>query len=136
VLSKWALVYKTKCKKRLITEKLILLWSRFLKVAFCLCLCLKKNLLNLSLRKLMGLDQRFSTWGTWGGYRGYARSPQGYAKFKKPHPNEAYLGRIFYLGVREGDAILIWGHAEGYNFDLGVQEYQKVENPWFRPLNV
>jgi hypothetical protein len=69
------------------------------------------------------LDQRFSTWGTrtprgtWGGYRGYAKSPQGCAKFKKPHPNEAYLGRIFYLGVREGDGgtqrgtILIWGYA-------------------------
>ncbi len=63
------------------------------------------------------LHQRFSTWGTrtprgtWGGYRGYAKSPQGYAKFKKPHPNEAYLGRIFYLGVREGDTILIWGYA-------------------------
>jgi hypothetical protein len=28
----------------------------------------------------------------------------------------------------------IWGYAEGYNFDLGVREYQKVENPWnFNP---
>ncbi len=25
--------------------------------------------------------------------------------------------------------IFIWGYAEGYNFDLGVREYQKVENP-------
>ena len=25
---------------------------------------------------------------------------------------------------------MIWGYAEGYNFDLGVHEYQKVENPW------
>jgi hypothetical protein len=69
------------------------------------------------------VEQRFSTWGTrtprgtWGGYRGYANSPQGYAKFKKPHPNEAYLGRIFYFGVREGDGgtqrgtILIWGYS-------------------------
>jgi hypothetical protein len=23
----------------------------------------------------------------------------------------------------------VWGYAEGYNFDLGVHEYQKVENP-------
>jgi hypothetical protein len=23
-----------------------------------------------------------------------------------------------------------WGYAEGYNFDLGVHEYQKVEKPW------
>ncbi len=82
------------------------------------------------------VDQRFSTWGTrtpsgtWGGYRGYAKSPQGYAKFKKPHPNEAYLGRIFNLGgTRRG-----WGYAEGYNFDLGVPEYQKVENPWCKWL--
>jgi hypothetical protein len=36
---------------------------------------------------------------------------------KKTHPNEAYLCRIFYLGVRKGDggtqrgAILIWGYA-------------------------
>ncbi len=32
-------------------------------------------------------------------------------------------------GVREEDASLIWGYAEGYNFDVGVREYQKVENP-------
>ncbi len=44
------------------------------------------------------------------------------------------MGRIFYLGVRKEDTILIWGYAEGYNFDLGVHEYQKVENPWFRPF--
>jgi hypothetical protein len=25
------------------------------------------------------------------------------------------------------------GYAEGYNFDLGVREYQKVENPCFKP---
>jgi hypothetical protein len=34
-------------------------------------------------------------------------------------------------GVGEGDTVLIWGYAEGYNPDLGVHEYQKVENPWF-----
>ena len=60
------------------------------------------------------------------------RSPQGYAKLKKPFSNEAYLGRIFYLGVREVDSILIWGYAEGYNFDLGVHKYQKVEDPCLR----
>jgi hypothetical protein len=38
------------------------------------------------------------------------------------------LGRINDLGVREGDTVLIWGYAEGYNPDLGVREYQKVEN--------
>jgi hypothetical protein len=60
------------------------------------------------------LNQRFSTWGTgtprgtWGSYRGYAKSPQGYAKFKKPHPNEAYLGRIFYLGVHLPDSFREW----------------------------
>ena len=36
-----------------------------------------------------------------------------------------------YLGVHEGDTILIWGYAEGYNFDLGVLEYQNVENPCY-----
>jgi hypothetical protein len=25
------------------------------------------------------------------------------------------------LGVRKGGTILIWGYAEGYNFDLGVR---------------
>jgi hypothetical protein len=29
---------------------------------------------------------------------------------------------FFYLGVHKGDTILIWGYAEGYNFDLGVPE--------------
>ncbi len=42
---------------------------------------------------------------------------------------EAFLGRIFDLGVREGHIIIIWGYAEGYSFDLGVRGYQKVENP-------
>ncbi len=44
---------------------------------------------------------------------------------------EAYLGRIFHSGVCKRDTILIWGYTEGYNFDLGVREYQKVENPCF-----
>jgi hypothetical protein len=61
---------------------------------------------------------------------GYARSLQGYVKLKKKHANEANFGIIFYLGVREGDTSLIWGYAEVYNFDLGVREYHKVENPW------
>jgi hypothetical protein len=39
------------------------------------------------------------------------------------------LGRIFDLGVHKGGTILIWGYAEGYIPDLGVQEHQKVENP-------
>jgi hypothetical protein len=30
--------------------------------------------------------------------------------------------------MNKGYTILIWGYAEGYNFDLGVREYQKVEN--------
>ncbi len=62
------------------------------------------------------------------------KSPQGCAKLKKKHSNEAYLGLIFYLGVRKGDTSLIWGYTEGYNFDLGVGEYQKVENPYIRGL--
>jgi hypothetical protein len=44
---------------------------------------------------------------------------------------EAFMGRFFYLGVREGHIILIWGYTEGYNFDLGVRGYQKDENPWY-----
>jgi hypothetical protein len=42
------------------------------------------------------------------------------------HSKEAHLGRIFDL---EGT----WG---GYNFDFGVHEYQKVENPWFTILKL
>jgi hypothetical protein len=44
------------------------------------------------------------------------------------------LGRIFDLGVREGHTILIWRYAEGYNFDLGVRRYEKVENPCYTTL--
>jgi hypothetical protein len=54
---------------------------------------------------------------------------EGMQYFKKTHSNEAFFGRIFYLGVRERDTSLIWGCAVGYNFDLGVPKYQKVENP-------
>jgi hypothetical protein len=58
------------------------------------------------------------------------RSPQGPVhKIKKKHPNEAYLGRIFHLGVPIEDTSLILGYAEGYYFDVGVRKYQKVENP-------
>jgi hypothetical protein len=61
--------------------------------------------------------------------QGVREEPVGLPKIKKTHSNEAYLGRIFYLGVGKGDTSLIWGYTEGYNFDLGVREYQKVENP-------
>ena len=50
----------------------------------------------------------------------------------KNDSKQVYLGRIIDLGVHEGDTILIWGYAEGYNPDLGVREYQKVENPCSR----
>ncbi len=39
------------------------------------------------------------------------------------------------MGVRIGDTSLIWWYALGYNFDFGVREYQKVENPWYKRLN-
>jgi hypothetical protein len=42
---------------------------------------------------------------------------------------EAFLSRMFDLGVCEGHIILIWGYSEGYSYDLGVRGYQKVENP-------
>ncbi len=48
----------------------------------------------------------------------------------KNNSKQVYLGRIIDLGVRKGGTILIWGYTEGYNPDLGVHEYQKVENPW------
>ncbi len=73
--------------------------------------------------------------------QGYVKRPQvvreqptGVRKIKKTHTYEAYLGRIFQLGVREGDTNLIWGYAEGNSFDLGVPKYQKFENPWVRPF--
>jgi hypothetical protein len=43
---------------------------------------------------------------------------------KKKRSKESLLGRIFDLGVRKGYTILIWGYAEGYNFDLGARWYQ------------
>jgi hypothetical protein len=49
----------------------------------------------------------------------------------KNSSKEALLGIIFDLEVRKGHTILIWGYAEGYNIDLGVHGYQKVENPCF-----
>ncbi len=47
----------------------------------------------------------------------------------KNHSKGERLGRIFDLGVCQGDTILIWGYAEGYIFDLGVRQYQKFEMP-------
>ncbi len=40
------------------------------------------------------------------------------------------MGKILDLGVRKRGTVLIWGYADGCNFDLGAREYQKVENPW------
>ncbi len=44
---------------------------------------------------------------------GYVRSSQGVRKIFKNPLIGAYLGRIFDLGVREGDTSLVWGYAEG-----------------------
>ena len=60
---------------------------------------------------------------------GYLIRSKGVRQIKKNQSKQVYLVRIFDLGVREGGTILIWGYAEGYNPDLGVREYQKVENP-------
>ncbi len=45
----------------------------------------------------------------------------GTQKFKN-YSKEAYLGRIFDLGLRKGVTTLIWGYAEEYNFDLGLHK--------------
>ncbi len=52
---------------------------------------------------------------------------RGTHNFFKPS-KEGKFGGIFDLGVRKWDTIVIWGYAEGLKFDLGVNEYQKVEN--------
>ncbi len=54
----------------------------------------------------------------------------GISNLKKMHSKQIYLGGIFDLGVHEGDTILIWGYADGFNPNLEVRVYQKVENPW------
>jgi hypothetical protein len=62
------------------------------------------------------LNQRFSTWGTrtsrgmGGGYKGYAKSPQGYAKFKN-------LTQMKLIWVE----FFIWGYAKGMGVCRGVQ---------------
>ncbi len=47
------------------------------------------------------------------------------------------MGKMFDLGVRKRGTVLIWGYADGCNFDfdLGAREYQKVENPWPKTLS-
>jgi hypothetical protein len=55
--------------------------------------------------------------------------PTGGTPNFKNYSKQVNLGRIFVLGVRKEDTILIWGYAERYNPDLGVREYKKVENP-------
>ena len=39
------------------------------------------------------------------------------------------MGRIFDLGVREAHTILIWGYAEGFNFDLGYTGTKRLRTP-------
>jgi hypothetical protein len=47
-----------------------------------------------------------------------------------------YMGRLYHWGVRKGGTILLWGYAEGHNFDFGVREYLKFENPWKKQLSI
>ncbi len=63
-------------------------------------------------------NQRFSTWGT-------QQVSQGVRKIIK----RVQIKTILLFGGTQRGATLIWGYTEGYNFDLGVRKYQKVENP-------
>ncbi len=56
------------------------------------------------------------------------RRSQGVPKIKKNAQKKPFWVEFLIRGVRKGHIILIWGYAEGYNFDLGVRGYQKVEN--------
>ncbi len=60
------------------------------------------------------------------------RSSQGVCQILKTSQNKYFWVELLVWGVRKGDTTLIWGYAESYNSDLGVREYQKVENPWDR----
>jgi hypothetical protein len=44
--------------------------------------------------------------------------------------------KIFDFGVCKTGTIPIWGFPEGYNFDMGVHEYQKVENSCTRKIDI
>ncbi len=65
--------------------------------------------------------------------QGVREEPTGVRKIQKTYPNEAYLGRIFYLGVREGDGgtqrgtILIWGYVSTKRLRTPVLEHQEEE---------
>jgi hypothetical protein len=67
---------------------------------------------------------------------GYASRSQGVRKQIKGGTQKDYKGRILYLWVPKGGTILIWGYAKGYNFDLWVLEYQKVENHWVNVISL
>jgi hypothetical protein len=70
---------------------------------------------------------------------GYAH-PWGYASRSQGAPKKLYTYNLLFGGYTkwvqfffEGthkNQILICGDVEGYNFDLGVRGYQKVEIPW------
>jgi len=57
------------------------------------------------------------------------RSSQGVRQILKMTQNKYIWVDLLIWGVRKGDKILIRGYAERYNPDLGVREYQMVENP-------
>jgi hypothetical protein len=70
------------------------------------------------------LHQRFSTWGTiplgvrekvTGGKqnKNTRKNLTEGMQNKIKQPKETHLGRIFDLGVREGEPTQIWGYAEG-----------------------
>ena len=54
----------------------------------------------------------------------------------KTSQNKYIWVELLVWGVHKGDTTLIWGYAESYNSDLGVREYQKVENPWTTVIKV
>ncbi len=79
------------------------------------------------------LNQRFSTWGT-RTPRGTWEAHRGYAKFWKPLKTSSFGYNFGLGGYAEGVQFWFGGTHKGYNPDLGVRKYQKVENPCFKRL--
>jgi hypothetical protein len=77
------------------------------------------------------MDQWFSTWGTHPVHRGYASSSQGVHKIIKTTQKKTLWVEFLIRGYARGVQFLLLGTQRGTILNLGIGEYQKVENPCY-----
>ncbi len=110
------------CKEK--TKIKVAIWGtpkKYLKRDSLIMICFKSAVLNLGYAYPQGYVRRL---------QGVRKEPTGVRKILKTSSKWSLFGYNFLFGGTQRGQ----GYAEGYNFDLGVREHQKFENPCFKWL--